>query len=74
MFQPVALDGRKLNIHEKAAVVALRDLEISVREIAQQMICSRNTVKTWICREKGRRRSKESWKRNEKETNSRPRR
>jgi transposase len=54
MFQPVAL-GRKLNIQEKAAIVALNDREISVRDIAQQMSCSRNTVKKWIrrCKETG---------------------
>jgi transposase len=49
MFKPVAL-GRKLNIQEKAAIVALNDREISVREITQQMSCSRNTVKKWIRR------------------------
>jgi transposase len=52
--KPVAL-GRKLNIQEKAAIVALHDRDISVREIAQQMSFSRNTVKKWIrrCEETG---------------------
>jgi transposase len=49
MFQPYVL-GRKLNDPEKGAIVALRNRGISVREIAQQINCSRNTVIKWIRR------------------------
>ena len=49
MFQP-NVPGRKLNFQEKGAIVALRNREISVKEISQQMQCSVNTVKKWIRR------------------------
>ena len=49
MFQP-NIPGRKLNFQEKGAINALRNREISVREIAQQMQCSVNTVKKWVYR------------------------
>lgn len=54
MFQSVAL-GIKLNIQEKAAIVVLHIRDISVREIAQQMSFSLNTVKKWFrrCEETG---------------------
>jgi transposase len=49
MFQPYVL-GRKLNVPEKGAIVALHNRGIPVREIAQQINCSRNTVIKWIRR------------------------
>ena len=49
MFQPI-VPGRKLNLQEKGAIVALHDREISATGIAQQLGCSRNTVTKWIRR------------------------
>ena len=49
MFQPI-VPGRKLNLQEKGAIVALHDREISATGIAQQLGCSRNTVTKWIHR------------------------
>jgi transposase len=49
MFQPDVL-GRKLNVPEKGAIVALHNHGIPVREIAKQINCSRNTVIKWIRR------------------------
>ena len=47
MFQP-NVPGRKLNSQEKGAIVALRNREISFRDIAEEMRCSVNTVKKWV--------------------------
>lgn len=49
MFQHYVL-GRKLNVPKKGAIVALNNRGIPVREIAQQINCSRNTVIKWIRR------------------------
>lgn len=47
MFQHYVA-GRKLNVPEKGAIVALYNRGISVREIAQEINCSRNTVIKWV--------------------------